>query len=109
MSKDKKHNKKEEEIKQQTEDAEKDAKKAEDVKTADDGKEAEAKQDAAQEAPSTDADTKADAAAAEMQQRYMRLQADFANFKKRTANEKLQISEVVKMDVLKTALSRTRP
>ena len=53
---------------------------------------------AAEETASTDA--KAEAAVAEMQQRYMRLQADFANFKKRTAGEKLQISEVVKMEVL---------
>ncbi len=104
MSKDKKHNKKEEEIKKQTEDVKKEAKQAEEAKAADDGKEAEANPKAAQEAPSTDADTKADAAAAEMKQRYMRLQADFANFKKRTANEKLQISEVVKMDVLKNVL-----
>ena len=39
-----------------------------------------------------------------MKQRYMRLQADFANFKKRTAGEKLQISEVVKMEVLQNVL-----
>lgn len=105
MSKDKKHTKKEnEEIKKQTEDVKEEASQAQEASAADDGKEAEAKQDVAQEAPSTDADTKADAAAAEMQQRYMRLQADFANFKKRTANEKLQISEVVKMDVLKNVL-----
>ncbi len=109
MSKDKKHTKKEnEEIKKQTEDVKKEVKEeasqANGAQAADDGKEAKAKQDVAQEAPSTDADTKADAAAAEMKQRYMRLQADFANFKKRTANEKLQISEVVKMDVLKNVL-----
>ena len=57
---------------------------------------------AAEENASTDA--KAEAAVAEMQQRYMRLQADFANFKKRTAGEKLQISEVVKMEVLQNVL-----
>ena len=57
---------------------------------------------AAEDAASTDA--KAEAAVAEMQQRYMRLQADFANFKKRTAGEKLQISEVVKMEVLQNVL-----
>lgn len=57
---------------------------------------------AAEETASTDA--KAEAAVAEMQQRYMRLQADFANFKKRTAGEKLQISEVVKMEVLQNVL-----
>lgn len=105
MSKDKKYTKKEnEEIKKQTEDVKEETSQAKEAQAADDGKEAQAKQDVAQEAPSTDADTKADAAAAEMQQRYMRLQADFANFKKRTANEKLQISEVVKMDVLKNVL-----
>lgn len=57
---------------------------------------------AAEETASTD--SKAEAAVAEMQQRYMRLQADFANFKKRTAGEKLQISEVVKMEVLQNVL-----
>ena len=57
---------------------------------------------AAEETASTDA--KAEAAVAEMQQRYMRLQADFANFKKRTAGEKLQISEVVKMEILQNVL-----
>lgn len=56
----------------------------------------------AEETASTD--VKAEAAVAEMQQRYMRLQADFANFKKRTAGEKLQISEVVKMEVLQNVL-----
>ena len=39
-----------------------------------------------------------------MKSRYLRLQADFANFKKRTATEKQQISEVVKMDVLQNIL-----
>lgn len=38
--------------------------------------------------------------AAKLQQQFVRLQADFANYKKRTAAEKLQISEVVKMDVI---------
>lgn len=54
--------------------------------------------------PSTDAQKEVAAAIADMQQRYVRLQADFSNFKKRTAAEKLQISEVVKMDVLKNVL-----
>lgn len=45
-----------------------------------------------------------EATVADMKQRYARLQADFMNFKKRTATEKLQISEVVKMDVLKDVL-----
>lgn len=65
---------------------------------ADDGKAAD---DA--DAASTDAKI-AEAAVADMKQRYMRLQADFANFKKRTAGEKLQISEVVKMEVLQNVL-----
>jgi molecular chaperone GrpE len=56
-----------------------------------------------QETVSTDA-KQAEAAVADMKQRYARLQADFMNFKKRTATEKLQISEVVKMDVLKNVL-----
>lgn len=42
----------------------------------------------------------AEAAAAEEHQRYVRLQADFANFKKRTNVEKLQLSELVKTEVL---------
>ena len=58
---------------------------------------------AAEEAASTDSKI-AEAAVADMKQRYMRLQADFANFKKRTAGEKLQISEVVKMEVLQNVL-----
>lgn len=41
---------------------------------------------------------------AQMQQQFVRLQADFANYKKRTASEKLQISEVVKMDVIGNVL-----
>lgn len=65
---------------------------------ADDGKAAD---DA--DAASTDAKI-AEAAVADMKQRYIRLQADFANFKKRTASEKLQISEVVKMEVLQNVL-----
>ena len=58
---------------------------------------------AAEDAASTDAKI-AEAVVADMKQRYMRLQADFANFKKRTAGEKLQISEVVKMEVLQNVL-----
>jgi molecular chaperone GrpE len=57
-----------------------------------------------QDAASTDAINKANAACEEMKQKYLRLQADFTNFKKRTAGEKLQISEVVKMDVLSEIL-----
>lgn len=63
---------------------------------ADDGK--------AANAAKPDAPSQAEKTAAEMQQRYLRLQADFVNYKKRTANEKSQISEVVKMDVLKNVL-----
>lgn len=51
-----------------------------------------------------DAKTQVDEAVAEMQKKYTRLQADFANFKKRTATEKLQISEVVKADVIESVL-----
>ena len=40
----------------------------------------------------------------DFQQQFVRLQADFANYKKRTAAEKLQISEVVKMDVITNIL-----
>lgn len=57
-----------------------------------------------QDTASTDAIKKANAACEEMKQKYLRLQADFTNFKKRTAGEKLQISEVVKMDVLSEIL-----
>lgn len=62
--------------------------------------------DDAQAAEEAVADAKAqvDAAVAEMQKKYTRLQADFANFKKRTATEKLQISEVVKADVIENVL-----
>ncbi len=70
---------------------------------ADDGKAEETAQ--ADETASTDAQAEAVAAAVEdMKNRYLRLQADFSNFKKRTAGEKLQISEVVKMDVLQGIL-----
>lgn len=52
-----------------------------------------------------DAAAKAEAdKAAKLQQQFVRLQADFANYKKRTAAEKLQISEVVKMDVITNIL-----
>ena len=62
--------------------------------------------DDAQAAEEAVADAKAqvDAAVAEMQKKYTRLQADFANFKKRTATENLQISEVVKADVIENVL-----
>ncbi|WP_370850024.1 nucleotide exchange factor GrpE [Megasphaera sp.] len=62
--------------------------------------------DGADKAPdANDEAVKAAAAKAEkLQQQFVRLQADFANYKKRTAAEKLQISEVVKMDVLSCIL-----
>ncbi len=52
----------------------------------------------------TDAIKAAKAEASEMQDRYLRLQADFSNYKKRTAGEKLQISDVVKMEVIQGIL-----
>ena len=98
MSKDKDKEKKRE---QQAAEEAAEAEKAEVNETAEAAPAADEEQ-AAEETASTDA--KAEAAVAEMQQRYMRLQADFANFKKRTAGEKLQISEVVKMEVLQNVL-----
>ncbi|MFV0617595.1 MAG: nucleotide exchange factor GrpE [Megasphaera sp.] len=83
------------------EDAEKVAEDAAKEKVDEAGKAA-ADESADKKAP----DAKDDAAkaeaekAAKVQQQFVRLQADFANYKKRTAAEKLQISEVVKMDVL---------
>lgn len=68
------------------------------------------KEKADESAHETAPDAKDDAAkaeaakAAKVQQQFVRLQADFANYKKRTAAEKLQISEVVKMDVLTNIL-----
>jgi len=53
---------------------------------------------------STDAKDKANEALEDMQKRYMRLQADFANFKKRTTSEKQQLSEIVKIEVLQGIL-----
>ena len=73
---------------------------------ADEAKEAAADESADQKAP----DAKDEAASADadkvvkLQQQFVRLQADFANYKKRTAAEKLQISEVVKMDVITNIL-----
>jgi len=62
-------------------------------------KQAEDKIDDAAAAQSAAKET-SDAALDAVKQQYMRLQADFANYKKRTASEKLQISEVVKVDIL---------
>ena len=104
MSKDKK---KEEKEKQTTAEAVEETKQpadeiAAEEKAADDG--ADTKQADNQNVQQPDATAQAEAAAAEMKSRYVRLQADFANFKKRTATEKQQISEVVKMDVLQNIL-----
>ena len=84
------------------EDAEKDAAK----EKVDEAKEAAADESADNKAPDAkDAAATADAEkAAKLQQQFVRLQADFANYKKRTAAEKLQISEVVKMDVITNIL-----
>lgn len=73
---------------------------------ADEAKEAAADESADQKAPDAkDEAASADAEkAAKLQQQFVRLQADFANYKKRTAAEKLQISEVVKMDVISSIL-----
>ena len=104
MSKDKK---KEEKEKQTAAEAVEETKQpadeiAAEEKAADDG--ADTKQADNQNVQQPDATAQAEAAAAEMKSRYVRLQADFANFKKRTATEKQQISEVVKMDVLQNIL-----
>lgn len=106
MSKDKKKEEKEKE-KQTTAEAVEETKQpadeiAAEEKAADDG--ADTKQADNQNVQQPDATAQAEAAAAEMKSRYVRLQADFANFKKRTATEKQQISEVVKMDVLQNIL-----
>lgn len=47
-------------------------------------------------------DEKEEAAAAvkEVQEKYMRLQADFANFKKRSAAERLQVADTVKSELI---------
>lgn len=84
-------------------DAEEIKEQAQDVLEEDAAAEAAAPNEEEAVAPADDKGA-ADAAVAEMQQRYLRLQADFANFKKRTANEKLQISELVKMEVLTNVL-----
>ena len=103
----KKKKKKEEKEKQTTAEAVEETKQpadeiAAEEKAADDG--ADTKQADNQNVQQPDATAQAEAAAAEMKSRYVRLQADFANFKKRTATEKQQISEVVKMDVLQNIL-----
>lgn len=66
--------------------------------------EAQSADDGTAEDAVADAQAQVDAAVADMQHKYTRLQADFANFKKRTANEKLQISEVVKVDMIQGIL-----
>lgn len=89
----------EEDAKKVAEDAAKDAaEKAEKIEesAADDGKE--------KSQPDAPKKNQEDDQLAHMQQQFVRLQADFANYKKRTANEKTQLSEVVKMDVLSNIL-----
>ena len=51
-----------------------------------------------------DVDAQIEAAVADMKGRYLRLQADFTNFKRRSDTEKKQLSEVVKMEVLANIL-----
>lgn len=83
-----------EEANKVAEDAAKEKAEAVDAQAADEGSET-------TEPDTKEAADKADAEkAAKFEQQFVRLQADFANYKKRTASEKLQISEVVKMDVL---------
>ena len=83
-----------EEANKVAEDAAKEKAEAVDAQAADEGA-AQAEPDAHDGADKADAEK-----AAKFEQQFVRLQADFANYKKRTASEKLQISEVVKMDVL---------
>ena len=64
----------------------------------------EAKETAADEGADKKAPDAKDATAKAEADKVVRLQADFANYKKRTAAEKLQISEVVKMDVITNIL-----
>lgn len=83
-----------EEANKVAEDAAKEKAEAVEAQAADEGS-------AQTEPDANDGADKADAEkAAKFEQKFVRLQADFANYKKRTASEKLQISEVVKMDVL---------
>ena len=83
-----------EEANKVAEDAAKEKAEAVDAQAADEGSET-TEPDAKEAADKADAEK-----AAKFEQQFVRLQADFANYKKRTASEKLQISEVVKMDVL---------
>ena len=87
-----------EEANKVAEDAAKEKAEAVDAQAADEGA-AQAEPDANDGADKADAEK-----AAKFEQQFVRLQADFANYKKRTASEKLQISEVVKMDVLSRIL-----
>ncbi|MCQ5210945.1 MAG: nucleotide exchange factor GrpE [Megasphaera massiliensis] len=83
-----------EEANKVAEDAAKEKAEAVDAQAADEGSET-TEPDANEAADKADAEK-----AAKFEKQFVRLQADFANYKKRTASEKLQISEVVKMDVL---------
>ena len=101
-------NKKENKEEQDTILAEDAEKVAEDAakEEVDEAKETAADEGADKKAPDAkDATAKAEAdKVVKLQQQFVRLQADFANYKKRTAAEKLQISEVVKMDVITNIL-----
>ena len=87
-----------EEANKVAEDAAKEKAEAVDAQAADEGSET-TEPDANEAADKADAEK-----AAKFEKQFVRLQADFANYKKRTASEKLQISEVVKMDVLSRIL-----
>lgn len=76
------------------------AKEQEEVKAADEAKTAdEAVEQQAEEAAETEADPK-DAQIEELQRRLLRLQADFENFRRRTAKEKEELSTFVTAGVV---------
>ena len=86
-----------EEVKEETTAEEAEAKAADEATGAEDAEKA--SDDASQ------VDAKAvEAAVADMKNRYLRLQADFANFKRRSEAEKQQMAGIVKMDVLANVL-----
>ena len=90
---------KEEETKVNQETSETEAVKEDVVNTADEATAAETEVAEAEAEQGRD-----DSALQEAQDRYLRLQADFANFKKRSANERLQLTELVKSEVLLSIL-----
>ena len=76
------------------------AKEQEEVKAADEAKTAdEAVEQQAEEAAETEADPK-DAQIEELQRRLLRLQADFENFRRRTAKEKEELSTFITAGVV---------